>query len=43
MDDADLLARQDALRAEAAALLAELDLARITAEIGPLLLAGSYV
>jgi hypothetical protein len=43
MDDADLLARQDALRAEAAVILAELDLARITAEIGPLLLAGSYV
>lgn len=41
--DAELLARQSALQAEAAGLLAGLDLAALLADIGPLLLAGSYV
>ena len=41
--DADLLARQAALQAEAAELLAGLDLAALVADIGPLLLAGSVV
>lgn len=43
MDDADLLARQDTLQAQAEALLADLDLAKLTADIGPVSLAGSYV
>jgi len=41
--DADLLARQSALQAEAAEVLAGLDLAGLLAGTGPLLLAGSYV
>jgi hypothetical protein len=41
--DADLHARQAALQAEAAELLAGLDLAALVADIGPLLLAGSVV
>lgn len=41
--DPDLLARQAALQAEAAELLAGLDLAALVADIGPLLLAGSVV
>jgi hypothetical protein len=41
--DAELLARQSALQAEAADLLTGLDLAAMLADIGPLLLAGSYV
>lgn len=43
MDDAGLLARQDALRGEAALLLSDLDVARIVGDLGPVLLAGSYV
>ncbi len=39
----DLLARQAALQAAAAELLAGLDLAALVADIGPLLLAGSVV
>jgi hypothetical protein len=39
----DLWARQADLQAEAAAVLAELDLAAIVADVGPMLLAGSYV
>lgn len=41
--DAELLARQSALQAGAAELLAGLDLAALVADIGPLLLAGSVV
>ena len=41
--DADLLARQSALQAEAAELLDGLNLAGLVADIGPLLLAGSFV
>jgi hypothetical protein len=41
--DADLLARQSALQAEAGELLAVLDLAAAVADIGPLLPTGSYV
>jgi hypothetical protein len=41
--DAELLARQSALQAEARQLLAELDLAAVVADIGPVLLAGSFV
>jgi hypothetical protein len=41
--DPDLLARQAALQAAAAELLAGLDLAALVADIGPLLLAGSVV
>jgi hypothetical protein len=41
--DDELRARQTALQAEAAAILAELDLAAIVADVGPLLLTGSYV
>lgn len=41
--DEDLWARQAALQTEAAAILAELDLAAIVADVGPMLLAGSYV
>lgn len=43
VSDPDLLARQAALQAEAAELLAGLDLAALVADIGPLLLAGSVV
>jgi len=41
--DEDLWARQAALQTEAAAILVELDLAAIVADVGPMLLAGSYV
>jgi hypothetical protein len=41
--DAELLGRQSALQAEARHLLAELDLAALVADIGPVLLAGSFV
>ena len=41
--DEELLARQSALQAEARQVLAELDLAAVVADIGPLLLAGSFV
>jgi hypothetical protein len=41
--DADLWARQAALQAEAAAILADMDLAAIVADVGPMLLTGSYV
>jgi hypothetical protein len=43
MNDDELSARQETLQAEAAALLAELDLAAIVADLGPLRLAGSAV
>lgn len=39
----NLAAQQDALQAEATAVLADLDLSAVTADIGPMLLAGSYV
>jgi hypothetical protein len=41
--DDDLWTRQLALQAEAAAILADLDLAGLVADVGPVLLAGSYV
>ena len=41
--DEDLLARQTALQEEARQVLAELDLAALVADVGPLLLAGSFV
>lgn len=41
--DAELLARQSLLQAEARALLADLDLASQLADIGPLLVTGSLV
>jgi hypothetical protein len=41
--DEELLARQAALQKEARQLLATLDLAALVADIGPLLLAGSFV
>jgi hypothetical protein len=41
--DEDLWARQAALQAEAAAILADVDLAAIVADVGPMLLTGSYV
>ena len=41
--DEELLARQFALQAEAREVLAELDLAALVADVGPLLLAGSFV
>jgi hypothetical protein len=41
--DEDLSARQAALQAEATAILADLDLAAAVADVGPMLLAGSYV
>jgi hypothetical protein len=39
----DLLARQAALQAEARAVLAELSLATLFADVGPMLLTGSFV
>ena len=39
--DGELLARQSALQEEAREVLAELDLAALVADIGPLLFAGS--
>ena len=41
--DEELLARQSALQEEARAVLAGLDLAALVADIGPVLLAGSFV
>jgi hypothetical protein len=41
--DEDLLARQSALQDEAQEVLADLDLAGLVADIGPLLITGSYV
>ena len=41
--DEDLLARPAALQEEARQVLADLDLAALVADIGPLLLAGSFV
>ena len=41
--DEELLARQRALQEEAREVLATLDLAAVVADIGPLLLAGSFV
>jgi hypothetical protein len=41
--DEELLARQSALQEEARQVLAELDLAALVADIGPLLVAGSFV
>jgi hypothetical protein len=41
--DEELLARQSALQDEARQVLAGLDLAALVADIGPLLLAGSFV
>ncbi len=43
VSDEELLARQSALQVEAREVLAELDLAALVADIGPLLLAGSFV
>jgi hypothetical protein len=41
--DEELLARQSALQDEAAAVLAGLDLAALVADVGPLLVTGSFV
>jgi len=41
--DQELLARQAALQAEAAQLLTELDLGRLFADVGPVLVVGSYL
>ena len=41
--DEGLWTRQTVLQSEAAAVLADLDLAAIVADVGPMLLAGSYV
>jgi hypothetical protein len=41
--DQDLLARQDALQAEASQVLAELDLDHLFADVGPVLVVGSYL
>jgi hypothetical protein len=41
--DEELLARQSALQQEARAVLADLDLAVLVADIGPLMVAGSFV
>lgn len=41
--DDELWARQTALQDQAAAILADLDLASIVSDIGPMLLGGSYV
>ena len=41
--DAELLARQSVRQDEAREMLAELDLATLVADIGPVLLAGSFV
>jgi hypothetical protein len=41
--DQELLARQAALEAEAAEVLAELDLGRLFADVGPVLVVGSYL
>ena len=41
--DQELLARQAALQAEAAEVLAELDLDQLFADVGPVLVVGSYL
>ena len=41
--DEDLLARQSALQDEAREVLAGLDLAALVADVGPLLVTGSFV
>jgi hypothetical protein len=41
--DGELLARQSALQEEAWEVLAELDLAALVADIGPLLFAGGFL
>lgn len=41
--DQELLTRQAALQAEAAQLLAELDLGQLFADVGPVLVVGSYL
>jgi hypothetical protein len=41
--DQELLTRQAALQAEAAQVLAELDLARLFGDVGPVLVVGSYL
>jgi hypothetical protein len=41
--DQELLARQAALQAEASQVLAELDLSRLFADVGPVLVVGSYL
>ena len=43
VSDEDLLARQSALQDEARRVLAELDLAGLAADVGPLLVTGSFV
>jgi hypothetical protein len=43
VSDDDLLARQAALQAEVREMLAGLDLAGLVADIGPLLVTGSFV
>jgi hypothetical protein len=41
--DQELLARQEALQAEATEVLAELDLGQLFADVGPVLVVGSYL
>jgi hypothetical protein len=41
--DQELLTRQAALQAEAAQVLAELDLGQLFADVGPVLVVGSYL
>jgi hypothetical protein len=41
--DQELLERQEALQAEAGRVLAELDLSGLFADVGPVLLVGSYL
>jgi hypothetical protein len=41
--DQELLARQEALQAEATQVLAELDLDRLFGDVGPVLVVGSYL
>jgi hypothetical protein len=41
--DQELLVRQAALQAEAAQVLAELDLGRLFGDVGPVLVVGSYL
>ena len=41
--DQELFARQEALQAKATQVLAELDLDRLFADVGPVLVVGSYL
>jgi hypothetical protein len=41
--DQELLTRQASLQAEAAQVLAELDLGQLFADVGPVLVVGSYL